>query len=37
MPMATAEVLETPDEIEALASRDPSDLAAGMPRTRLER
>ena len=29
MPMATAAVMETPDQLEALASRDPSDLAAG--------
>jgi hypothetical protein len=33
--MATAAVLETPDQVEALASRDPSDLAAGKPRTRM--
>jgi hypothetical protein len=29
MPMARAAVLETPDQIEAVASRDPSHLAAG--------
>jgi hypothetical protein len=29
MPMATAEILETPGQVDALASRDPSELAAG--------
>jgi hypothetical protein len=29
MPMATAEIQERPDQAEALASRDPSELRAG--------
>jgi len=38
MPMATtAAVLETPDQVEALASRDPSELAAGKAENAHER